>query len=315
MHDADGSHAMTEAEIEEVIEAFRRAAVRARECGFDGIEVFAAYHALVDQFWTPWSNRRTDRWGGPLVTFIVFSSFVVYTTWALWQAKHYYAEPYLSPFYSPVLFTNANTGALGAAPLDHAWFGAWPSWWPSFIPPSPAILILIFPLSFRMSCYYYRKAYYRSFAGSPVGCAVGPLARNKKYHGETRLLLIQNLHRFALYAALVFIILLGKDAVEAFFRGGKFGVGVGSIILTINVVLIAGYTFGCHSLRHLIGGRKDCMTDCGKPTIAHRGWRRVTWFNERHMQFAWASLLWVMLTDLYVRLVSMGVIRDFNTWN
>jgi hypothetical protein len=259
------------------------------------------------------ATHRTDGWRiGPAVTFLVFSSFVVYTTWALFQAEHYYAAPYLSPFYSPVLFTDLSQA--GAAPVEHAWFGLWPSWWPSFLPPSPAILILVFPLTFRMSCYYYRKAYYRSFAGSPPGCAVGPLGGSRKYRGETALLLIQNLHRYALYAALAFIFILGYDALIAFRRDGEWGIGVGSIILTVNVVLIAGYTFGCHSLRHLIGGRKDCMS-CGKNTITYGTWKKATWFNERHMQFAWASLLWVMLTDLYVRLVSMGVITDLNTWS
>lgn len=77
LHDADGSHAMTEAEIEEIIDAFVRAAVRARDGGFDGIEVFAAYHALVDQFWTPWSNRRDDRWGGSLANRVRFSAAVL----------------------------------------------------------------------------------------------------------------------------------------------------------------------------------------------------------------------------------------------
>jgi hypothetical protein len=259
------------------------------------------------------ATARTDSWrGGPGITFVVFSAFVVYTTWALWQAENYYAEPYLSPFYSPLLFVKA--GVAGGAPVDHAWFGAWPSWWPSFLPASPAILILVFPLTFRMSCYYYRKAYYRAFAGSPPGCAVGPLApKSKRYHGETRLLLIQNLHRYALYAAIAFIFLLGKDAVEAFFHDGKFGVGVGSIILTVNCVLITLYTLGCHSLRHLIGGRKDCMS-CGENTITLGAWKKVSWLNARHMQFAWASLLWVMLTDVYVRLVASGVITDLNTW-
>jgi hypothetical protein len=263
-------------------------------------------------------THRTDNWWvAPGITFFVFSSFVVYTTWALLQAKHYYVAPYLSPFYSPVLFTDPT--AVGAAPEHLAWFGTWPSWWPGdgawwFLPASPAILILIFPLSFRMSCYYYRKAYYRAFAGSPPGCAVGPLATGKrKYRGESALLLIQNLHRFALYFALIFIFLLGKDAVESFFLHGKFGVGVGSIIITINVILIACYTFGCHSLRHLIGGRSDCMS-CGKNTLQYSSWKGVSWFNARHAQFAWASLLWVMVTDVYVRLVSMGVITDLNTW-
>ncbi len=261
-------------------------------------------------------TKRTDNWwAGPGVTFFVFSMFVVYTTWALWQAEHYYASPYLSPYYEPILFSNYGMpGIEGAAPLDHAWFGSWTSWWPSFIPPSPAIWILVFPLSFRMSCYYYRKAYYRSFAGSPPGCAVGPLAGGRKYNGETKLLLIQNLHRFALYAALLFIPLLGWGAFKSYFHDGKFGVGVGSIILTINVVLIAGYTFGCHSFRHLIGGRKDCMSDCGKMSASLSMWKKASWFNARHMQFAWVSLVSVMCSDLYVRLVSMGVIRDLNTW-
>jgi hypothetical protein len=266
------------------------------------------------------THRSDTWWVAPAITFFVFSTFVVYTTWALLQAKHYYAEPYLSPFYSPVLFTNDNiAGIPGAAPEHIAWFGDWPSWWPGhgkwwFLPASPAILVLIFPLTFRMSCYYYRKAYYRAFAGSPPGCAVGPLATGKrKYKGETGLLLIQNLHRYALYFALAFIFFLGKDAFESYFLHGKPGVGVGSIIITINVVLIACYTFGCHSLRHLLGGRSDCMS-CGKNTIAYGSWKQATWFNQRHAQFAWASLVWVMVTDVYIRLLSMGVITDLNTW-
>ncbi len=76
-HDSDGSHAMNEAEIEEVIEGFAQAARRARESGFDGVELFAAYHALIDQFWTPWSNRRDDRWGGSLENRVRFSSAII----------------------------------------------------------------------------------------------------------------------------------------------------------------------------------------------------------------------------------------------
>ena len=266
-------------------------------------------------------THRTDAWkGGPMITLLVFLTFIVYTTWAAFQGKHYYAEPYLSPFYSPVLFTTPAGMFEGTAPLHHAWLGYFPSWWPTegllanIMPMSPAILILVFPGSFRFTCYYYRKAYYRSFAGSPPGCAVGPLAGKRKYRGETALLLFQNLHRFAMYAALIFILILGYDAVIAFSKNGKLGVGVGSIIMVINVALIASYTFGCHSFRHLIGGRKDCMTDCGKATLAGSAFKKASWFNARHMQFAWLSLVWVMVTDLYIRLVSMGVIKDLNTW-
>jgi len=65
-HDSDGSHRMTAAEIEELIAAHIAAAVRCRESGFQGVEVWAAYHSLLDQFWTPWSNSRDDEWGGSL---------------------------------------------------------------------------------------------------------------------------------------------------------------------------------------------------------------------------------------------------------
>jgi 2,4-dienoyl-CoA reductase-like NADH-dependent reductase (Old Yellow Enzyme family)/thioredoxin reductase len=65
-HDSDGSHPMSEAEIRETIDGFVQAARRCKEAGFDGVEVWAAYHGMVDQFWTPWSNRREDEWGGSL---------------------------------------------------------------------------------------------------------------------------------------------------------------------------------------------------------------------------------------------------------
>lgn len=75
--DSDGSHAMSEAEIETMIESFVQAARRARESGFDGVELYAAYHALLDQFWTPWSNRREDRWGGSFENRMRFSATVL----------------------------------------------------------------------------------------------------------------------------------------------------------------------------------------------------------------------------------------------
>jgi hypothetical protein len=257
---------------------------------------------------------RSDAWWiGPTITVAVFSSFIAYTTWAIFQASHYYAAPYLSPLYSPLIWVKE--GVPGGAPLKDAWLGAWPSWWPVFalMPMSPALLILPFPGLFRFTCYYYRKAYYRSFAASPPGCAVSPGTR-PRYRGETRFLIFQNLHRYALYFALAFILILGWDAIQAFSRDGHLGIGVGSIVLTINVILIGSYTFGCHSFRHLIGGRSDCMS-CGEQTAKYKAWKGASWFNGRHMLFAWCSLIWVVVTDVYVRLVSMGVIKDLNTWS
>ena len=76
-HDSDGSHEMSEAEIEETIAGFVAAALRCQRAGFDGVEVWAAYHCLLDQFWTPLSNTRTDRWGGSLENRTRFSREVL----------------------------------------------------------------------------------------------------------------------------------------------------------------------------------------------------------------------------------------------
>jgi hypothetical protein len=262
---------------------------------------------------SPVSTERKDSWWfGPALTLVVLLGFIAWTTFRIFEGSHYYAAPYLSPLFAPVLFTN--TAAPGAAPLELAWFGHWPSFWPALLPASPALLILPFPGSFRFTCYYYRKAYYRAFAGSPPACAVVPAVPGRPYRGETGLMVFQNLHRYALYFALIFNVILAYDAFLSFFRDGQFGIGVGSIVMTVNAVLLAAYSFGCHSFRHLIGGHDDCMS-CGKETVKYGAWKRASWFNARHMQFAWASLIWVVFTDVYVRLVSMGVITDLNTWS
>jgi hypothetical protein len=257
------------------------------------------------------TSRRDRWWIGPLLTVLGLGGFAVYATWAAFQGSYYFYGAYLSPFYSPLLFVDP--AAPGSAPLEHAWLGPWPGWWPSILPASPAFFIMIFPLAFRATCYYYRKAYYRSFFGTPPGCSVGPVPAGR-YRGETGLLIVQNLHRYALYAAIVFIGILYCDAARAFFRDGRPGVGVGSIVLLLNPTLLAAYTFGCHSWRHLVGGRLDCFSCDRQSAMRHGLWRGVSALNANHMQWAWASLFWVAFSDLYVRLVSMGLIRDLSTW-
>ena len=267
------------------------------------------------------SNERSDKWWiEPLWTGLGFLCFTIYTTWAMFQANNYWWSNghggfggYLSPFYSPLIFVKE--AVSGGAPLDHAWFGSWPSWWPKLIPASPAILILAGPLSFRMTCYYYRKFYYRAYFMSPPGCSVKGIS-NKNYKGETALLIFQNLHRFTLYLAIAIIFILSYDAILSFFQNGVFGVGVGTLILTINPILLAGYTFGCHAFRHLTGGNKDCFT-CpnGKPTFRYKVWKGVSWLNGRHMMWAWISMIWVAFTDIYIRMIASGQWIDINTWS
>ena len=265
--------------------------------------------------------RKDKWWLYPGIVLFGLSSFLIYGFWSAWQADFYWYSAgqegfggYLAPFYSPLLFIKE--GVEGAAPIEHAIFGAWPSWWPSWLPPSPSLLILAIPGIFRFTCYYYRKAYYRAFTGTPPACAVGALPRKRKagYKGETGLMVVQNLHRYAMYFAMLYIIVFFYDAYLSFFRGGKLGIGVGSILLLGNPILLACYSFGCHSIRHLLYGSRDCYSCSLNGEVAHKNGKIVTWLNQRHEMFAWLSLIWIMIADFYVRLVSMGVINDLNTW-
>jgi len=265
------------------------------------------------------TNRSDFWWTEPLLTGAGFLCFVIYTTWAMFQGNYYWWSAgnegfggYLSPFYSPLLFIEQSV--LGSAPLAHAWFGAWPDWMPSLIPVTPAILILAGPLSFRMTCYYYRKFYYRSYFLSPPACAVKGIAQ-KGYTGETTLLVIQNLHRYTLYIAIGFVLVLSYDAILSFFRNGKLGIGVGTIILLLNPIFLAGYVFGCHAFRHLTGGYNNCfICPQGKEKFQYKIWQGVSKLNSRHMFWAWISMIWVAFTDIYVRMISKGYWTDFSTW-
>ncbi len=247
---------------------------------------------------------RVDAWWfQPLITAIGFTGFVVYATWAAFNHpvvagtdhRIFYAHPYLSPFYSPCFMQGCPPQISWASLQGPLWL-------------SPAIYILIFPLSFRATCYYYRKAYYRSFWFSPPACAVSE--PHSRYSGETRFpLIFNNIHRYTWYFALIFAGILTWDAVEGFDFNGHFGLGVGSFVLLVNAVLIWGYTLGCHSCRHITAGR---LNHFSKHPIRYRWWTLVSRLNNRHLQWAWASLVWIALADGYVRLVANGTITDFH---
>jgi hypothetical protein len=229
-----------------------------------------------------------------LLVFLGFSAFIVYSTWAALQGDHYTFGPYLSPFYSPLLMTEK------------------PVWWPAFLPFSAAMLILWAPGGFRLTCYYYRGAYYKAFWADPPSCTVGE--PRKTYLGERSFpLILQNVHRYFLYLALVFIVLLAHDAWKAMWftnaaGGTSFGIGLGTIVMIINPILLGSYTLGCHSLRHLVGGRLDTLS---KAPARKAAYDCVSCLNRRHMMWAWFSLFWVGFTDIYIRLCSMGIIADW----
>jgi hypothetical protein len=247
--------------------------------------------------------RRDGWWVIPLLTLVGLSTFIVYANWAALQGAHYAYGNYLSPFYSPELFGDSK----------HAWFGPKPSFWPAFLPFSPALLILWAPGGFRLTCYYYRGAYYKAFWADPPSCAVGE-PRNS-YCGENALpLILQNLHRYFLYLAVPFLFVLAHDVWKAMWfvdsstGAESFGIGVGTLVLALNVVLLSGYTLGCHSMRHFAGGVLDRIS--GSP-VRKRAYYCSSWLNRRHMKWAWASLFWVAFSDVYVRMCSMGVFTDW----
>jgi hypothetical protein len=247
--------------------------------------------------------RRGLWWLQPVLVFLGLSAFVVYSTWAALQGEHYRWGQYLSPMYSPELFGDP----------FHSWFGARPDWWPDWIPFSAAILILWAPGGFRLTCYYYRGAYYKAFWADPPSCAVGE--PRKHYRGERSFpLILQNIHRYFLYLALLFLVFLAHDVWKAlWFEDGltgrmEFGIGVGTLVLAINVVLLGGYALGCHSLRHLAGGFMDQMS---RSPLCQKSYSCVSCLNRRHMLWAWMSLFWVAFSDVYVRLCSMGIWSDW----
>ena len=222
-------------------------------------------------------------WVYPTFVVVVLGAFIVYATWVVFFEKNGESAPYLSPFFSPLIKVDS-------------------------IP--PAIFVAWAPLAFRLTCYYYRKAYFRSFLWHPRSCAVPEPSRGR-YRGETVFpWVLNNFHRFAFYVTFVQVIFLWYDAVVAFDFAGRFGVGVGSVLMIVNVLLLSGYTFGCHALRHLAGGELDCFSCSRAASARWRLWKGVTVLNVRHDRWAWASLASVWLTDLYVRGLVHGWFAD-----
>jgi len=258
--------------------------------------------ASVHEYGLGKTQRRDAWWVGPLVTGLVLGGFIIYSTFRVFYNAEYELghgsrsgllpdhSYMLSPFYSPLLL--------------FPWLPAWIS---------PAMLILWMPGGFRLTCYYYRKAYYRAYFLDPPACSVGETRHN--YYGETRLLLFQNLHRYFLYLALAFLIVLGIDAIHSMLwptaEGGlTFGVSIGTVVLTANVFLLSMYTLGCHSLRHLVGGNVDCFSCVAMGQMRYKMWHGASKLNKNHMLWAWTSLIGVAFADFYVWMVASGRIHD-----
>jgi len=239
--------------------------------------------------------RKDPWWRQPAINAIFLGLAVVYLTWASLVNRDYYAAPLISPLYSPCLATTCTPGAGF-------------SWIPWLSGLTPAILIIWGPMGFRFTCYYYRKAYYRAFWQSPTACAVRE--PHGKYTGESRFpLILQNVHRYFFYVAIIFNLILTADAVFAFRNaGGGWGhMSLGTIVLIVNAGMLWLYSLSCHACRHVTGGR---LKHFSKHPLRYKAWTFVSRLNNQHMQLAWISLGFVCFTDLYIRLVAAGVFHN-----
>ncbi len=243
------------------------------------------------------ATLRTDPWWAyPMSVGLFLTIALGYSTWAGFQTSGYFAEPYISPIFSPCL----------AANCEHATFRLLGSWWML----SPALIVIALPVGFRLTCYYYRKAYYRSFFFSPAACAVNEPVPNSPFKtGESRgPFLLMNLHRYFFYLMILNMVFLTYDTVQAFNFHDGWHVNVGSLVFLVMIATMGLYMLSCHSCRHVVGGNLKAFSQArGR----YRAWKFVTKLNERHGPYALASLLWIPITDIYVRLLANGTITDF----
>lgn len=241
------------------------------------------------------ATKRLPWWVGPITVssvlglFTIYSLFVVFVL-PLGEYPRGTGTYLLTPFYSPQV------------PSPISWL-------------SPAVFVLWIPLGFRATCYYYRKAYYRSIFWDPPNCSSKAQQREPRgtnYNGETALFVLNNIHRYFLYGSIVVVAFLWYETAISFFPQGNFGITIGSLIFLTNIVLVSLYTFSCHSFRHLVGGKKDCFSCERGGEFRRKVHNRVTTLNTRHALWAWLSLFSLLFTDLYIRLLLAGVITDLH---
>ncbi len=230
------------------------------------------------------TSRRDPWWLEFVISSIVFGGLIIYSIVRAFQAKYYEFGAYTSPLYP--------------LPLKVGWI-------------SPVLLTLWIPAGFRITCYFCRRVYYRSLFADPPACAVKEIKRD--YKGESVFpYILVNIHRYFLLLVLLFVPIHWAHALLSFAKwgeGGTFGIGVGlgSLILTIDAVFLTLYVLSCHSLRHFVGGRLDIFS---KNTRNYKVWKFVSKLNERHGLFFWLSLVSVGVADFYIYLLASGAISD-----
>jgi hypothetical protein len=228
-------------------------------------------------------------WIEPALTVVCYTAFVFYASWSVFSGTNVSFDPYVSPFFS-------------------TWLG-----FGLFRVPIIGLLIpflAVIPLGLRGSCYYYRKSYFRAFFWDPPACAIQELKRGR-YRGETRFpWVLNNYHRYFLLLSLVVLLFLWVDVVRAFTFHGHFFIGLGSLVMLVNVVLLTLYSGTCHSLRYLMGGRIDAFSRVRGGLFWQRIMMTLNRMNPSHGAFAWYSMFSVALTDVFIRLLMAGFLHE-----
>ncbi len=238
-------------------------------------------------------GRRPRQWRLVFLLFVIYATAAALINPAAGPDRYFYdlqGAHFLSPFYSPN-FAEMFPGVKA--------FKYFPAFW-----------VVWLPIAFRVTCYYGRKAYYRSILLNPAACAVGKGA-DRGYKGETALpWVLNNLHRYFLYLIVLLVIFHWKHFIDAFHFEGGFGASIGSFVVAADTILLTLYVASCHSVRHLIGGNVDCFSCARAGHLRLRSWQSVSRLNQFHNIFFWTSLIAVGFADFYIRMVAMGCWTD-----
>lgn len=179
---------------------------------------------------------------------------------------------------------------------------------------SPTILVVPIAGLFRLTCYAYRKDYYRHIFNHPQSCAADERMDNatRGYSGETTLFAFNNLHRYLLYAGIALLPFFYYDFYVSVTYFGGFVLRFASVLILLNALLLTLWVLSCHAFRHLFAGGNVKCYDCALKPKARKGFFNFqSMLNKRHEQWAFISLVVIVLVDLYLRAVAAGWPVDF----
>ena len=250
------------------------------------------------------TNRIDKWWSQPFLMGFSLTLAMIYTFWRLiiYDTGIYYEQDgsiVMSPLFSPNIL---EWNIFGLSTWDH------PSW------VNAAILIIWIPFGFRGTCYYMRRVYYRSFFVSPAACWVDEPEINKKHSkGEKGVFILNNLHRYFLYAAMIIILIKWWDVTHTLTFNEGYGFSLGTFVMGIEAFLLTMYVTSCHALRHLAGGVLDRWTT-GISKIRGYLFGKLSIANRSHGFWFWISLAFVFIGDLWVLAVNEGYFSFLADW-